>query len=575
MALSRWLPAIDWLAGYRRDDAAADGMAALIVTLMLIPQSLAYALLAGVPPQVGLYASILPLVAYALFGSSRTLAVGPVAVVSLMTAAAAGQVAGGDSARYLAATVALTLMSGGLLVIMGVLRLGWIANLLSHSVISGFITASGILIAASQLKYLLGIPMHGDTLWQLALSAAGQLGGIHGLTLLLGAVTVLFLLWARGPLKRALARTALPPWLAELLAKAGPVVAVIVTTLAAGPGGLAARGVAVVGPVPGGLPAPTLPPFDAGLWQALWLPAALISLIGFVESVSVGQTLAAKRRQRIDSNAELIGLGAANLASGVSGGIPVTGGFSRSVVNFEAGARTPLAGVFTAAGIAVVALFFTPWFQFLPKATLAATIIVAVLTLVDLPALTRAWRYSKADFTAMLITVLGVLGAGVEAGVLAGVVAAVALHLWRTSQPHMAELGQMPGTEHFRNVLRHRVITSPRVLSIRVDESLYFANARRTEDAIYDRALHCDGRRHVVLLCSAINHIDASALDSLQALNRRLADAGVTLHLSEVKGPVMDQLQRSDFLQQLTGEVFLSHYQALETLDGETTREAS
>jgi SulP family sulfate permease len=550
-------------------------MAALIVTLMLIPQSLAYALLAGVPAQMGLYASILPLIGYALFGSSRTLAVGPVAVVSLMTAAAAGQVAGGDSGAYLAATVILALLSGVFLVAMGLLRLGWVANLLSHSVISGFITASGLLIAASQLKHLLGIPMQGDTLWALGLSAFHQRAGVNRATVLVGAAALLFLLWARGPLKRLLGRTTLPPLLADLLAKAGPVLAVIGTTVAVAASDLRSRGVAVVGDVPGGLPALSLPAFDAGVWGQLALPALLISLIGFVESVSVAQTLAAKRRQRVDSNAELVGLGAANLASGVSGGFPVTGGFSRSVVNFDAGARSPMAGVFTAGGIALTALFFTPWFYYLPKATLAATIIVAVLTLVDLGALRRAWRYSKADFTAMLVTLAGVLLAGVEIGVLAGVAAALALHLWRTSQPHMAELGQMPGTEHFRNVRRHPVITSPRVLSIRVDESLYFANARRTEDAIYDRALHCDGRRHVVLLCSAINHIDASALDSLESLNRRLLDAGVTLHLSEVKGPVMDQLKRSDFLEQLSGQVFMSHYQALATLDPETSERAS
>lgn len=573
-ARGRW-PLAPWLRGYRPGDAAADGMAALIVTLMLIPQSLAYALLAGVPAQMGLYASILPLIGYALFGSSRTLAVGPVAVVSLMTAAAAGQVAGGDSGAYLAATVILALLSGLFLVAMGLLRLGWVANLLSHSVISGFITASGLLIAASQLKHLLGIPMQGDTLWALGLSALQQRAGVNGATVLVGAAALLFLLWARGPLKRLLARTTLPPLLADLLAKAGPVLAVIGTTVAVAASDLRSRGVAVVGDVPGGLPALSLPAFDAGVWGQLALPALLISLIGFVESVSVAQTLAAKRRQRVDSNAELVGLGAANLASGVSGGFPVTGGFSRSVVNFDAGARSPMAGVFTAGGIALTALFFTPWFYYLPKATLAATIIVAVLTLVDLGALRRAWRYSKADFTAMLVTLAGVLLAGVEIGVLAGVGAALALHLWRTSQPHMAELGQMPGTEHFRNVRRHPVITSPRVLSIRVDESLYFANARRTEDAIYDRALHCDGRRHVVLLCSAINHIDASALDSLESLNRRLLDAGVTLHLSEVKGPVMDQLKRSDFLEQLSGQVFMSHYQALATLDPETSERAS
>ena len=569
------LTLVPWLKGYRPGDIAADGMAALIVTLMLIPQSLAYALLAGVPAQMGLYASILPLIGYALFGSSRTLAVGPVAVVSLMTAAAAGQVAGGDSGAYLAATVILALLSGGFLVVMGLLRLGWIANLLSHSVISGFITASGLLIAASQLKHLLGIPMQGDTLWELARSAFREAAALNGATLLVGAAALLFLLWARGPLKRLLARTPLPPMLADLLAKAGPVLAVIGTTVAVAVGDLQSQGVAVVGAIPRGLPALSWPAFEAGVWGQLALPALLISLIGFVESVSVAQTLAAKRRQRVDSNAELIGLGAANLASGVSGGFPVTGGFSRSVVNFDAGARSPMAGVFTAGGIALTALFFTPWFYYLPKATLAATIIVAVLTLVDLGALRRTWRYSKADFTAMLVTLAGVLLAGVEIGVIAGVGAALALHLWRTSQPHMAELGQMPGTEHFRNVRRHPVITSPRVLSIRVDESLYFANARRTEDAIYDMALHCDGRRHVVLLCSAINHIDASALDSLENLNRRLLDAGVTLHLSEVKGPVMDQLKCSDFPRHLAGEIFMTHYQALAALDAETSERAS
>ncbi|MGB1203203.1 MAG: SulP family inorganic anion transporter, partial [Alloalcanivorax venustensis] len=480
-----------------------------------------------------------------------------------------GQVAGGDSGAYLAATVILALLSGVFLVAMGLLRLGWIANLLSHSVISGFITASGLLIAASQLKHLLGIPMQGDTLWELGLSAFREAAGVNGATLLVGAAALLFLLWARGPLKRLLARTPLPPMLADLLAKAGPVLAVIGTTVAVAAGDLQSQGVAVVGAIPGGLPALSLPAFDAGVWGQLALPALLISLIGFVESVSVAQTLAAKRRQRVDSNAELVGLGAANLASGVSGGFPVTGGFSRSVVNFDAGARSPMAGVFTAGGIALTALFFTPWFYYLPKATLAATIIVAVLTLVDLGALRRAWRYSKADFTAMLVTLAGVLLAGVEIGVIAGVGAALALHLWRTSQPHMAELGQMPGTEHFRNVRRHPVITSPRVLSIRVDESLYFANARHTEDAIYDMALNCDGRRHVVLLCSAINHIDASALDSLESLNRRLMDAGVTLHLSEVKGPVMDRLQNADFLQHLSGRVFLSQQRAFKELSKE------
>ncbi|MCU5781267.1 sulfate transporter [Alcanivorax balearicus MACL04] len=567
LPLPSWLPASRWLADYQRRDLSADGLAAVIVTLMLIPQSLAYALLAGVPAQMGLYASILPLVAYALFGSSRTLAVGPVAVISLMTAAAAGQVAGGDSATFLLATTVLALLSGLMLVGMGLLRLGWVANLLSHSVIGGFISASGLLIAASQLKHLLGIPLHGDTLWALGASLLAQTGRIQWTTVILGLLTLAFLFWARSGLKSLLARTRLSASAADLVSKAAPVLAVILTTLAVEGLDLRRAGVATVGAIPGGLPALSLPAFDAELWRALLLPALLISLIGFVESVSVAQTLAAKRRQRIDSNAELTGLGMANLASAVSGGFPVTGGFSRSVVNFDAGARSPLAGILTAVGIALTALFFTPWFQSLPKATLAATIMVAVLSLVDLGALVRTWRYARADGLAMAVTIAGVLLMGVEVGVIAGVLSSLVLFLWRTGQPHVAELGQVPGTEHFRNVQRHQVLVSATVLSLRVDESLYFANARHLQDQIYDCVMQRPQIRHVVLLCSAVNQIDASALDSLESLNQRLGDAGVTLHLSEVKGPVMDRLRRSPFPEHLHGRIFLTHFDALRALD--------
>jgi len=293
-----------------------------------------------------------------------------------------------------------------------------------------------------------------------------------------------------------------------------------------------------------------------------------------VESVSVAQTLAAKRRQRIDPNQELIGLGAANVASALSSGYPVTGGFARSVVNFDAGARTPLAGVLTAGGIALTALFLTPLFFDLPKATLAATIIVAVLALVDLKTIRRTWRYSKSDFAAMFATIVVVLGIGVEAGVVTGVALSVLLFLWRTSRPHMAVVGQVPGTEHFRNILRHDVVTSERVFCVRVDESLYFANARYLEDRIYDFVVSQPALTDVVLMCSAVNFIDASALESLEAIADRLKDAGARLHLSEVKGPVMDRLERSDFLEHLTGKVFLSQHAAMAALDPEVTARA-
>lgn len=571
LRLRRLLPALEWLSHYRRTDAISDGMAALIVTVMLIPQSLAYAMLAGLPAEVGLYASMLPLLGYALFGSSRTLAVGPVAVASLMTAAAVSKVAEPGTDQYLAAAMILAVLSGLMLSAMAILRLGWIANLLSHPVIAGFITASGILIAASQLKHILGVSAGGHTLVEIFTALAPQLAATHVPTLLIGLGALGFLFWARKKLKPLLQKMKLPPLLVDLLARAGPALAVIVSTVVVARMGLDQQGVRVVGNVPGGLPALGIPQFNAGLWQALLVPAFLISLIGFVESVSVAQTLAARRRQQINPNHELAGLGAANIGSAISGGFPVTGGFARSVVNFDAGAVTPMAGIFTAIGIGLTTLFLTGWFTFLPNATLAATIIVAVLSLVDFGIIKRTWQYSRIDFSAMMLTMLGVFTIGVEAGVVMGVAASLLLFLWRTSAPHIAVVGQVPGTEHFRNVKRHQVITSPTVLSVRVDESLYFANARFLEDSIYKSALQNPSIRHVVLQCSAVNLIDASALESLESLGQRLQDAGVTLHLSEVKGPVMDALNKVDFAEHLSGNVYLSHYSALVDLDPDTT----
>ena len=572
--MQRFLPAWSWLRDYDRSRFQGDGMAAVIVTIMLIPQSLAYALLAGLPPEVGLYASMLPLVGYALFGSSNALAVGPVAVVSLMTAAAVGELAAVGTPEYRQAALVLAGLSGVMLLALGVLRLGFLASWLSHPVISGFITASGILIAASQLKHILGIPAGGHTLVEIVASLAEGIQDSNWPTLVIGAAVTAFLFWVRSRLKPLLIRLGVGVRTADSLAKAGPVVAVIATILAVDLLSLETQGVSVVGAVPQGLPPLTLPSFDLELWRQLFVSALLISVIGFVESVSVAQTLAAKRRERIDPNRELLGLGAANVAASVSGGYPVTGGFARSVVNFDAGARTPLAGVLTAVGIGLTALLLTPMFHALPKATLAATIIVAVLSLVDLGALKRTWAYSKADFAAMAVTIALVLLVGVEAGVVAGVVLSILLYLARSTRPHIAIVGQVPGTHHFRNVKRHKVMTSPSVLSVRVDESLYFANARYLEDRLYDEAVAQEGIRDVVLICAAVNGIDASALESLEALNERLKAAGVRFHLSEVKGPVMDRLKRSHFLDDLTGKVFLSQWDAMAALDPETTRAA-
>lgn len=560
------LPCRDWLADYDRETLARDALAAVIVTIMLIPQSLAYASLAGLPPETGLYASIAPLVLYAIFGTSRVLAVGPVAVVSLMTAAAIGDLAAAGTPRHHEAAIVLAFLSGAMLLAMGVLRLGFLANFLSHPVISGFVTASALLIAAGQLEVMLGLKTGAGDFVGLVTGMLRRVPDIHLPTAAIGLGALAVLAWARGSLKPLLRRAGLGARPADVAAKAAPVAVIALTAWLTWRFDGAAHGVAIVGTVPSGLPPIGLPAFDASLWASLALPALLIAVVGFVESVSVGQTLAARRRQRIEPDRELVALGASNLGAAVSGGFPVTGGFSRSVVNFDAGAQTPAAGVFTAVGILVAALLLTPALYHVPKATLAATIVVAVLALVDLGMLRRTWAHARGDFAAALATIAVTLGHGIESGLIAGVLVSLLLFLFRSSRPHIAEVGRVPGTEHFRNVLRHEVIVSPQVLGLRVDESLWFANARALEDRVNEEVARRPALRHLVLLCSAVNDVDASAIESLEAIDRRLQDAGILLHFSEVKGPVMDRLQRTDLLRHLRGRVFLSHFQAMREL---------
>ena len=562
----RYLACRSWLSAYNGKWLQADLLAAAIVTILLIPQSLAYAILAGLPPEVGLYSSMLPLLLYSLFGSSRTLSVGPVAVVSLMTAVAVGQVAQAGSSGYLEAAIMLAGLSGLILLGMGLFRLGFLANFLSHPVISGFVMASGLIIAASQTKHLLGISAQGHNLPEILLSLGTNLEHLNPPTLLVGLATLAFLLWARNGLAPLLQRLGMKSEAALVFARTGPVWAVLAATAAVSLFGLDQLGVATLGHIPSGLPALALPSWNSALAQTLISSALLISIVGFVESVSVAQTLAAKRRQSIDPDQELLGLGAANIGSAFSGGFPVTGGFSRSVVNFEAGAATPAAGAFAAAGIALATLLITPFLSRLPVAVLAATIIVAVISLIDLKAVANTWSFSKRDAIAMIATLVLTLTLGVELGILGGVGLSLLLYLHRTSRPHTALVGLVPGTEHFRNIDRHRVITCEDLISLRVDASLYFANCRFLENLVASLVASHPRVKHLVLMCPAVNDIDASALDSLELINERLEQAGVKLHLSEVKGPVMDKLQRTDFLQRLTGEVFLTQYQAVAKL---------
>ncbi len=566
MIVERVFPAVSWLKSYNRVQFGQDATAAFIVTMLLIPQSLAYAMLAGVPPEVGLYSSILPLVLYALFGTSTSLSVGPVAVASLMTATSLAAIAEQGTASYLTGAITLALLSGIILLAMGVMKLGMITNLLSHSVISGFISASGIIIALSQLKHIFGVQAHGDNVVTQLLSMAGNIGQFNAMTCAVGVSVVAFLLLARRYAKRSLMLIKVPESNAASLAKTAPILGVLASLALVYVFDLQAYGVAITGDIPAGLPHFGLSLPSIELVKSLALPALMISVIGYVESISVGKTLGAKRREKVQPNQELIGLGAANIASGLSGGFPVTGGFSRSVVNFDAGAVTQLAGVMTAIGIMIASLVLTPVLFFLPKATLAATIIVAVMTLIDFSILKKTWFFSRSDFYAVLATVVITLLFGVEVGVASGVGLSVLLHLSRTSRPHVAEVGLIEGSEHFRNVKRYDVKTAANLLCLRPDESLFFVNAAFLEDSILESINQRPAITHVVIQCSAVNDIDFSALEMLESLNTELQAANISLSLSEVKGPVMDSLEFSGFLQHLSGKVFLSQFQAFKTL---------
>ena len=560
------MPILRWGRDYDKAKLIDDSMAAVIVAIMLVPQALALALVAGLPPQVGLYASIFGLSIYALFGTSNTLSVGPVAVLSLMTAAALGKLGISDPSQLVAAALTLAFLSGVFLLLLGLMRLGFMANFLSHPVISAFITASAIIIGLSQVQHLLGTTSSGQNIIELLASLRGSMGEINWITLGLGLASIAIIVWCRTGLASLLTKMGLGGRLVTSISRSGPVIVALLTGLLCYGFRLDQQGVQLLGVVPAGLPGLTVPDFSLDLIRDLFWSAVLLSIIGFVESVSVAQTLAAKRREQIELDQELIGLGAANIAVSFSGGFPVCGGFSRSVVNFDAGAATPAAGLMTAVLIASVALLFTPVLYWLPKVALASIILVAVYPLLDFSALGKSWKYSKADFIAVSITLFLTLLVGVEIGIASGVLASILMHLYKTSQPHVAVIGRVAGTEHFRNVERHDVETFDNILSIRIDESLYFANTRFLEELIFSLMAKKPQLEHVILMCTAVNAVDMSALQTLEKINQTLSEIDIKLHLSEVKGPIMDKLVKTTLLANLSGSNYLSHNLAVEDL---------
>ena len=553
--LQRILPPLQWGPLYRRADLSGDLTAGLTVGVMLIPQGMAYALIAGLPPIYGLYASLVPLLIYALFGTSRQLAVGPVAMVSLLVAAGVAPLAHGDAATYISLALLLSLMVGVLQFALGAVRFGFLTNFLSHPVLSGFTSAAALIIGFSQLKHLLGVDIprsnyiH-DILW----SAAQQVAQVHGPTLLLGLLSIALLIG----LKRW--KKTFPGALAAVALTTGTVWAL----------GLAEGGMQIVGDVPSGLPAPTIPAISLESINAL-LPAALtIALVGYMESIAVAKVYASKNRYQVDANQEFIGLGLANIVGAFFQAYPTTGGFSRTAVNAQAGARTNLAAVFSAGIIALTLLFLTPLFYYLPKAVLAAIVMVAVFGLIDVKEIRFLWHTDRRDFFLMLLTFLATLGLGIEQGILVGVVASLILVIHRSSRPHVAIMGRLPGTETYRNVERNpQALVHCSVVILRMDASLYFANTAYFRDKLQA----CDRRdcnlKAIVIDAYPVNRVDSTAVHALKEIIEDFHARQVDIYFAGVKGPVMDVLRKAG-VEALAGPDHFFHevHEAVEKAEG-------
>lgn len=543
MKPSRFIPALAWLPSYTRFQFGRDLVAGLTTAIMLVPQAMAYALLAGLPPVVGLYASVLPLVAYAVFGTSRQLAVGPVAMVSLLVATGVGELARPGTPEYLSYAVLLALLVGVVQLAMGIARLGFLTNFLSHPVLSGFTSAAALIIGMSQLGHFVGIKVPSshyvhETVWAIA----GRIGQTNLATVLIGVASVVLLLAFKGIDKRFPAA----------------LVVVLGATLIVWSLGLATRGVRIVGAIPSGLPSPELPVLDLRAARSLLPTAAAIALVGFMESIAVAKAFARRHRYEVDSNQELIGLGTANLAGALFRAYPVTGGFSRTAVNAEAGAQTGVASIVTAATVGLTLLFLTPLFYHLPQAVLAAIIMTAVFGLIDVREVAHLWKVKRSDLALLVVTFLATLTLGIEQGILTGVAASLLWFLVRTTRPHFAVLGRLPGTRSFRSLARHpKAETCPGVLVVRMDAQFYFGNVSFLRERLRSLELERpEPLRAVVIDGSSINHLDSSADSALREIHAEFQERGITLYLAGVKGPVLDVMQRSGFYDAVGAEHF-------------------
>jgi SulP family sulfate permease len=561
--LNYLLPTVGTVKAYLKTGYTADIIAGVITALLIIPQGVAFALLAGLPPQMGLYASVLGPLAYALFGTSRTLSVGPVSVAAIMVAAALANNQLTADAQQNAALLALECAL--IFALLAAFKFGWLVNMVSHPVLSGFTTGAAVLIIFSQLPQLAGFTgpkeIHG---WQSYWEIFSGFARMQPITLALGLVMISALLLVAKVFANLLKKTSLSITWQNAMIKSAPLFLLLLCALVAqafDP----AHTIANVGHIPASLPSFSLAPFASRDWLMLLPAAFMIAVIAYVEGIAIAQSLASRARETINPNREFVALGVANAAAGFFGAMPVAGGLSRTMVNYSSGAKTQVASIVTALAVAISLLLFAKWFVYIPKTALAAIIIVAVLPLINLRSWLDMLRVDKADALVFALTALMVLLLGIERGLLTGIAVSILLFLWRAAHPHMAEVGRVKGTQHFRNIKRHQVETWVGLRIFRVDESLSFANAAIVRNQLSLAAQK--PTRDVILLCTAINHIDSTALEMLESVSHDLRAAGVGFHLAEVKGPVMDKLQQAEFAQHLLpGKIYFRIEEAIAEL---------
>lgn len=557
--LKKWIPALEWLGSYKKTDLSGDLNAGLIVAIMLIPQGMAYAMLAGLPPVIGLYASTVPLIIYALFGTSRQLAVGPVAMVSLLVLSGVSLLAEPGTDEYISLVLLLMLMIGVIQLLLGVFKLGFIVNFLSHAVISGFTSAAAIIIGLSQLKHLIGVSLEADkNVFLIIGETVRRFGEINPATLAIGMGSIILLILMKKYVKK------IP----------GPLVVVVLSILAVYLFDLNGLGVKIVGEVPAGLPTLSLPAFQIDALIALVPIALTISFIGYMESIAMAKAIAAKEKYKIDPDRELVGLGLANVGGSFFAGYPVTGGFSRSAVNYQAGARTPLASIITAMLIILTLLFFTGLFYYLPNTVLAAIIMVAVYSLIDAKELRYLFKVNKVDGLTWLLTFLATLLIGIEQGIIAGAVFSLLVFIRRSAYPHVAELGYLPKEKVYRNTSRYPdAETDPDILIFRVDASLYFANMTFLEEQLCKRLAEKPETKWVVFDFSSVNSIDAVAVHALEDLMEQCQSGKVEIIFAGIKNIVLDVLKRADWEIKYGGSIhYMSIEDALSSIKGKEDR---